>query len=522
MNVDFDYVILGGGPAALQLAYYFERDGRNYRILERGQRPGAFFTQYPRHRQLISINKIHTGYDDPELRLRHDWNSLLTDDYSLLLRDFSQEYFPTADSFLDYLSAFAEKYHLQVEYDTQITQVSRADSGYQLLDQNGNEWSCRRLIVATGVSQAYIPAIPGIELTENYACMSVDPNDFIDQRVLILGKGNSAFETADNLMATAAVIHLASPYPIDFAWKTHFVGDLRAVNNNILDSYQLKSQNAILDAETLGIRRRSDGRLAVEFRYQHAEDEVEELVYDRVLCCTGFQFDAGVFDADTKPELTIFDKFPNLTCEWESTSQPNMFFIGTLMQMRDYKKTTSGFIHGFRYNVQAIHRVLASRFHDSPWPSTVLPLQTETLVQRILSRVNGSSALWQQQAFLADLIVVQDDQTVHYYEAMPIAYLHKHFVDCDQRCFVLTLEFGTAHDEDPFKVNRIRRDNVSKAAASTFLHPAIREYELGAKVSEHHIIEDLEAVWQEPEHFEPLQRYLDQRIRSTANRVAWE
>ena len=522
-KVDFEYLILGAGPAGLQLAYYFERDGRDYQILEGGSSAGAFFHEYPRHRKLISINKVYTGTSDPELRLRHDWNSLLTDDYSHLFKDYSKEYFPPAESIVRYLEDYAKKFDLKIRYDTRIANVSKTANGYALTDTSGNQFTCRRLIVATGVSKPFIPEIPGIELAEQYETVSVDPEDFIDQRVLIVGKGNSAFETADNLLATTATIHLVSPYPIDFAWKTHFVGDLRAVNNNILDSYQLKSQNAILDADTLGIRKLEDGTFAAKFRYKHAEDEEEELIYDRVLCCTGFRFDASIFDDKATPELTIFDKFPNLTCEWESTNLPGMFFVGTLMQMRDYKKTTSGFIHGFRYNVQAFSKLLSEKYHDQEWPYTEHPFDSDILTERLLQRTNGCSALWQQQSFLADAIVVQADGTVRYYEGMPVAYLQKQFVDNDKRCFVLTLEFGTSpHDVDPFKVSRIRRDNVAKAASSTFLHPAIREYENGATVSEHHIIEDLEAVWKEPEHIDPLTNYLEQRIHSTDNRVAWE
>lgn len=523
MTFDFEYLVLGAGPAGIQLGYYLERDGRDYQILERGQGPGTFFQTYPRHRKLISINKVYTGTDDPELKLRHDWNSLLTDDHSFLFKEFSLEYFPPAKALLDYLTAFVERFNIKVRYGTDISRVARKGDGFSLQTNNGTELSCRYLIVASGVSKPYIPDIPGIEFAENYENMSVDPQDFINQRVLILGKGNSAFETADNLIPTAAVIHLASPYPIDFAWKTHFVGDLRAVNNNILDTYQLKSQNAILDADTMGIRRNDNGTYSVRFKYQHAEGEIEELTYDRVLCCTGFRFDASIFDESARPELTIFDKFPNLTCEWESTNQPGMYFLGTLMQMRDYKKSTSGFIHGFRYNVEAFSKLIAEKHHGQPWPFTEHPYDPDVLTQRLLSRVNGSSALWQQQSFLGDVMVVQPDTSVRYYEGIPVAYLQKHFVDNDQRCFVLTLEFGSSGmNEDPFRVNRIRRDNVSKAAASTFLHPAIREYENGVKVSEHHIIEDLEAVWKEPEHIDPLARYLTQRIHSTDNRVAWE
>ena len=48
-------------------------------------------------------------------------------------------------------------------------------------------------------------------------------------------------------METTTHIHVAGPGPIRMAWRTHYVGHLRAVNNNFLDTYQLKSANAILD-----------------------------------------------------------------------------------------------------------------------------------------------------------------------------------------------------------------------------------------------------------------------------------
>ncbi|MEM9367227.1 MAG: NAD(P)-binding domain-containing protein [Planctomycetota bacterium] len=523
MKTDYEYLVLGGGPAGLQLAYYLERDGRDYQVLEAGSGAGTFFETLPRRGLLISINKVYTGTDDPELNLRHDWNSLLTDDHSHLFKEYSKEYFPKTDALVEYLNDFVSKFDLKIRHDTRVATIRRTDAGYELQTEDGITFSCRRLIVAAGVSKPYVPAIPGIELAEQYESVSVDPADFVNERVLIIGKGNSAFETADTLIPSASVIHLVSPCPIDFAWKTHFVGDLRAINNNLLDTYQLKSQNAVLDAETRQIRKRSDGSFAVTFEYKHAEGEVEELIYDRVICCTGFRFDASIFDESAKPELAVFDKFPSLTCEWESTNCDDMFFVGTLMQMRDYKKTNSGFIHGFRYNIEAFSKMLGERFHDEPWQSTEIPFDSSVITERLFSRINGSSALWQQQSFLGDCLVVKDDETVEYYEGMPVAYLQRHSVDQDKRCFVLTLEFGTMdQDVDPFRVNRIRKDNVEKAASSTFLHPAIREYQFGAKVSEHHVIEDLEAVWQEPEHINPLMKYFEQCIHSTDNHVAWE
>src|SRR6266511_4958111 len=67
------------GPAGLQMAHHLHRDGRDYVVLERGDGCGEFFRRFPRHRRLLSINKPHTGFKDPEKNLRWDWNSILSD-----------------------------------------------------------------------------------------------------------------------------------------------------------------------------------------------------------------------------------------------------------------------------------------------------------------------------------------------------------------------------------------------------------------------------------------------------------
>jgi cation diffusion facilitator CzcD-associated flavoprotein CzcO len=112
--------------------------------------------------------------------------------------------------------------------------------------------------------------------------------------VLIIGKGNSAFETADNLIETASVIHVAGPNSVRFAWRSHYVGHLRAVNNNLLDTYQLKSQNALLDGNILHIGRRN-GSYVVTFSFSRADEVEKELRYDQVIVCTGFRFASSIF-----------------------------------------------------------------------------------------------------------------------------------------------------------------------------------------------------------------------------------
>lgn len=51
---------------------------------------GNFFVTYPRHRKLISVNKRHTGQLNKGFSFRHDWNSLISEDESLLMKHYSK------------------------------------------------------------------------------------------------------------------------------------------------------------------------------------------------------------------------------------------------------------------------------------------------------------------------------------------------------------------------------------------------------------------------------------------------
>ncbi|GAA1644089.1 NAD(P)-binding domain-containing protein [Actinoplanes couchii] len=501
-----DYVIIGAGPAGLQLAALLEADGRrDYLVLEAADRSGAFFTRYPRHRTLISVNKPHTGTDDPELNLRLDWNSLLSDDPELLFTRYTERYFPDADTMVRYLGDFAERTGIKVRYHSRVTRISK-DGDLFTVAAGDQVYTARRVVVATGVSQLHRPDIPGFELAEGYDTMSTDPHDYLDQRVLILGKGNSAFETADNLMETTTVIHVAGPSSVRLAWRTHFVGHLRAVNNNFLDTYQLKSANAILDGTVKKIERDGAG-FKVTFSFARVNEVVKELHYDRILACTGFRFDASVFDESCRPELTIDDRFPAQTEAWESVNVPGLFFAGTISQVRDFKKSTSGFIHGFRYAVRALHRIL----EDAPWPAEKLDRTPEAITDAVITRVNRTSALWQQFGFLADVVTVGED-SARYHDEVPVEWFARHGLatpDHDYHdAFVITLEYGPDHDKvDPFDIGvaRIAQDTPGQAHDAAYLHPVVRHYRDGALANTHHLAENLENQWDRPEvHVKPL------------------
>lgn len=76
----YEVCVVGGGPAGLQLGMYLQRAQVSYVLLEQAPQVAAFFTHYPRSRQLISLNRRHIlgGFEHSrEFHLRHDWHSLL-------------------------------------------------------------------------------------------------------------------------------------------------------------------------------------------------------------------------------------------------------------------------------------------------------------------------------------------------------------------------------------------------------------------------------------------------------------
>lgn len=490
-----DYLIIGAGPAGLQLAYFLQRGNQDYMVLEAANRPGTFFDLFPRHRTLISINKRYTGYEDREGQLRYDWNSLLCNDSEMAFTNYSEEYFADSRDYARYLRDFAERFILRVRYKTPVVQVKRLpkhmEHRFEVNSKDGSTYSCRALVIATGLWLPYIPAIPGIELTENYFDFPTDPKDYANQRVLILGKGNSAFETANHLCGTTRVTHLCSPHSIKFAWRTHFFGHLRAVNNDFLDTYILKGQNSVLDASVLKIEK-IDNEYLVEVEFSHAQRQKALIAYDRVLTCTGFRWKHDFFSPDCTPELTLEGRLPAMTSSWESTNQPGIYFAGTLMQMRDFHKTMSNVLHGFRFNILNLSRILQKELiAEYAWPFEALERTAEAVAEKIIQRVSHNAGLMHQPGFLSDVIVVRSE-IVEYYDILAVDYVRDSKFSSAHHYYVVTMEYGE-FKEDVFAEHRV--PDSSKAYDDAYLHPRIQRFERREQVGEHHMSESLENDW---------------------------
>lgn len=97
------------------------------------------------------------------------------------------------------------------------------------------------------------------------------------------------------------------------------------------------------------------------------DDPYNVIEYDAIIRATGWRYIKPDMFCDETCKVATTDsammdgRFPELNSNFESTSVPNLFWIGANSQGRRFKQDTSGFIHGFRYLVQVTLKILEWR-----------------------------------------------------------------------------------------------------------------------------------------------------------------
>mgnify|MGYP001328056330 FL=1 len=446
----YNYIIIGAGPAGLQLGYFFEKNKENYIILERNCDVGSFFKTYPKQRNLISINK-KTIFPVIKNKLRHDWNSLINEDEFLLKSD---DFYPKADDYVEYLSEFQKKYNIKVKFNCLIDKIDKYDlkrdnkDGFIINDTENNSYSCCKLFMATGVGARPIPKniYTGITCIDDeckiidYSNMDLNLDLYKNKSVVIIGTGNAAFETANYLNPVVESINMfGNPKT---AWQTHYPGNLRSINLPFLDTFFLKQGNSIWTTDCLKDKNNItilNIHLKILAKFLSASGS--KISY--IIWCGGFEPNYSLLNFDLKLKS---GNFPVLKSTYESVSQPNLYFIGTLMQERDYKQGTSSFIHGFRYDIEFLYKHLTNNIEYTEI------IGSENLIKYIENRFNESSVLYHRLNSFKDIVVLKNNKKGNeifwYYNDIYTPYGNEFILNKGVTSLELNIEFGKPRFEE--------------------------------------------------------------------------
>lgn len=183
-----DTLIIGAGSSGLTAAFHLNQQGISPVILEAGHSVGGSWRE--RHPQLaLNTHRALSGL--PGMAIPVKAGS-----------------FVHKDRFVRYLEKYADwlqrSKDVEIHFNTRIQRVRRTEDAWQVDTTNGT-WLSHHLIVATGPDRIpHTPHWPGLSSYRGVHRHAADfgaVEQYENQRVLIVGAGNSAIDIANHLLS---------------------------------------------------------------------------------------------------------------------------------------------------------------------------------------------------------------------------------------------------------------------------------------------------------------------------------
>lgn len=469
---DYDVVVVGSGPGGLQTSYFLRRYGIAHAVLSADDAPGGMFRRFPLFERLISWT--HATADVPHESREfeaHDQNSLVADEpglRALVARRMGPDRRrPARDEMEAGLAGFAESAGIAVRYGC-AWESTRMDGDRFVLGTPDGDYRCRAAVFAIGMTEPWIPSVPGLEVRQHYVHVTSSGDRYRDRRVVIVGKRNSAFEVGEGILRQGLrELTLVSPRPPDLGRLAR--SPLRPWYLTPYDEHVRGAPGRyVLNASLERIERIAGG-----YRVHVADPTLAEplvLEADDVIAATGFR--APLRDLPKLGVATVLDgRLPALTPLFESLTVPGIYFAGNVTQAAQGLRkhgvaSVSGMVCGFRYNARILARHLAEPLAGAEPSRELLP--PDRVVPYLVGELDRAPELTIQKGYLARVLRSADDGLVDE-GILPLEV----FVDDDGDGVAATIEFDA--DETIRPVVYVRhRGELSEVALPP--HP-LRRYD---------------------------------------------
>ena len=170
-----DAVVVGAGQSGLAVSYYLRKFGADFVVLDASEEPGG---AWPHYWDALTL------FSRAEFSNLPGWPMPNFDGY------------PPRDHVVDYLTRYEQRYDLPIRRGERVVHVLHDGSAFHL-----NNLTARNVVMATGIwSAPFVPFVPGTFAgTQLHSASYRRPSDFADQRVAVVGGGNSGAQIVADL-----------------------------------------------------------------------------------------------------------------------------------------------------------------------------------------------------------------------------------------------------------------------------------------------------------------------------------
>lgn len=192
----WDVIVIGGGQAGLASGYYLKKKKLRFLILEASHEATGSWPRYYDSLKLFSPAQLSSM---PGLKMPGH-----------------RTHYPLRDEVIRYLKNYAKTFDLPIQTNQRVIRIEKGDA-FTIHTEAGDVYQTKAIINATGsFHNPFTPNITGREVFKGEVLHSSayrNSDRFKDQRILVVGRGNSAVQIAVEL-AESSHTSLAVQQPV--------------------------------------------------------------------------------------------------------------------------------------------------------------------------------------------------------------------------------------------------------------------------------------------------------------------